>query len=180
MPPRKTAQKKGSTKAKDKYPGLGRPSRYKPEYAQQLIEHFDVPPGEYLDVPQRDGSIKSVWRANPLPTLAGFCRKLLICRKTLHNWAHEVDESGAPVRPEFLHALNAVKEMQEDVFTTNGLSGAYNGPFAALAAKNILDWRDKSSSEISGPDGAPIQQQTTLDLTPEAAAAISKSLEEQF
>ena len=173
-------RKKAPAKDKLKYPALGRPSAYKPEYAQMLVEHFDVPAGECIDVPQRGGSMKSVWRANSLPTLAGFCRKLLVTRKTLHNWANETKEDGTPTRPEFLHALQAIKEFQEDIFTTNGLSGAYNGPFAALAAKNILDWRDKSSSEISGPDGAPIQQHTQLDLTPEAAAAISKSLEGKF
>ena len=177
---KKMTRKRAPAKDKDKYPSLGRPSLYKREYAQMLVEHFDVQPGEWSTITLRDGSEKSVWRANTLPTLAGFCRKLLITQKTLHNWANEIDDSGNPKRPDFLHALRVIKEFQEDIFTTNGLSGAYAGPFAALAAKNILDWREKSTSEISGPDGGPIQQNTKMDLTPEAAAAISKSLEDKF
>src|SRR5690554_853897 len=101
-PKKAMTRKRAPAKDKHKYPALGRPSLYKREYADMLIDHFDVEPGEWKEITLRDGSTKSVWRANPLPTLAGFCRKLLICRKTLYNWAYETDEQGNPKNPEFL------------------------------------------------------------------------------
>ncbi|SET79541.1 DNA-packaging protein gp3 [Marinobacter segnicrescens] len=178
MATRKTAAKKKP--AQKKTNPVGRPTKYEPRFAQMLIDHFDVEPGFYSDVQQRDGTTKKVYKANVFPTIAGFCRKIGITKKTLHNWAHETKEDGSLLRPEFLHAYEMAKETQEEMLTTNGLMGSYQGNFAALVAKNLLDWRDKSSSEISGPGGTPIQQSTKLDLSPEAAAAISKSLEDKF
>jgi hypothetical protein len=159
----------------------GRPTKFEPRFTAMLLDHFDVEPGFQQDVLQRDGTTRSVFTANIFPTISGFCRKIGITKKTLHNWAHQMSEGGkTPAHPDFLHAYEMAKETQEEMLTTNGLMGGYQGNFAALVAKNLLDWRDKSSSEISGPEGAPIQQETKISLTPEAAAAISKSLEDRF
>lgn len=170
---RKPAQKKSPAK-------MGRPTKFEPKFTQMLIDYFDKEPGrtEYVDT--KDGGKKALYIAEDLPTLAGFCSKIRVTRKTLLAWAHEEDEAGNLKNPDFLYAYELAKEYQEHILTTNTLRGSYQQNFAALVAKNYLDWKDKSSSEISGPGGTPIQQSTQLDLSPEAAAAISKSLEDKF
>lgn len=119
----------------------GRPTDYKPEYAEMLREHFNI------DAWTKDGEGKYI--PGSFPTLAGFACKVNVCRQTLLNWADQHEE--------FFDALKMAKEHQERILVENGLLGVYDKTFAIFTAKNLIDWRDKVEQQHTGANGGPIE-----------------------
>ena len=105
---------------------MGRPTKYRKEYCDQIVEFFDVDDTEIIGDEER---------AARLPTFAGFARKLLVPRTRLHEWAKK--------HPEFQDAMNICKTIQEDIMVNNGIRGFFSSGFAQLAMKNMNTWRDK-------------------------------------
>jgi hypothetical protein len=86
-----------------------------------------------------------------------------ICYNTLRNWMD--------AHPEFLQAVKRGEAARTEKLETDLLS-AETGPQVTsriFALKNAApdEWRDKVHSEISGPDGRPMQFE---DVTEDAAA----------
>ena len=76
-----------------KHPG-GRPTKYKPEYCQQIIEFFDVDePWELVEEQHtnKNGEKWSRWirQAKKLPTLRDFGRMVGVDYWTVWNWTKE-------------------------------------------------------------------------------------------
>lgn len=124
-----------------KHPG-GRPTKYKPEYCQTLIEFFDVEP--YEDKPLehygKDGEVK--WTdykrmANKLPTLRNFAKEIGVSFDTVYEWVKQ--------HKKFSDAFTQAKDLQKWFLIENGLNGCYNPMFAIFTAKNITDMRDLSN-----------------------------------
>lgn len=145
----------------------GRPSSYKPEFVAMLDEFFDISAGEDIMAQNKKGEPVVVRKAAALPTLAAFACKIGVHRETLREWADAADENGVARYPEFSAAYKRAREHQERILTENGLLGAYQPAFAIFTAKNVLGWRDKTETEISGPDGGPIE---TKDVSSEELA----------
>lgn len=114
----------------------GRPSDYKPEYAQMMIEYFDVPP--YKTVGKNKITVP-----NDLPLLSGFAFKIGVHRETLQVWSEKHEEFG--------HAYKLCKEIQDRNLITNGLRGLYS-TFANLVSKNLLDFKDKTDLTSKGQE----------------------------
>ncbi|MGE0132076.1 MAG: hypothetical protein AB7U82_28675 [Blastocatellales bacterium] len=154
----------------------GRPSKYKPEYCQKLIEFFDIEP--YEDKPLehygKDGEVKWIdykRMANKLPTLRGFAKHIEVDISTVYNW---ISEKHASFQQEFLDAFTQAKELQKWFLIENGLNGCYNPMFAIFTAKNITDMRDLNNVDhttkgekiepgiikIVAMDGTSIQSQS--------------------
>lgn len=129
---------------------MGRPSRYKPEYAKMLVEFYSVRAYEILV--DKDGKVTE--KANDMPFLVDFAKKIGTGTTTLHGWANKKDKNGNHVHPEFKDALKGFQEHRERILVTNGLKGLYNPSFAIFTAKNILGWRDKL--EHSGDENNPV------------------------
>lgn len=120
---------------------LGRPTKYKPEYCDEIIAFFDVPRSE-----QRVKSVttgkndyeKTDYETvpNPLPTLAKFARSIKVSRDTVNQWVKD--------HPEFSDAHNVAKDIQKDFLVDNGLEGLYPPASFIFTAKNITDMRDKT------------------------------------
>lgn len=105
---------------RDPRPGEGRPTKYKPEYCQQMIDYFNV---EIY----KEGYKKEL---NLLPTFQGFAAKELgVTTNTLLNWAEENDE--------FLRAYNVCKELQEQLLVQGGISRAYDGNFTKFILNSV-------------------------------------------
>lgn len=110
---------------------LGRPSSYKPEYCDSIIEYFSKEPykveynnkGERLEVP------------NNLPLFEGYAVSIGVHRETLINWTKE--------HPDFFDAYKKAKELQKQCLITNALRGNYNNTFSIFTAKNITDMKDE-------------------------------------
>jgi len=115
---------------------VGRPSKYDPVYCQKVIEA-----GE-------QGL-----------SLTAFAGMIGVCKATIDTWRAE--------HPEFLGACK-VHQAARTLFLERGMLGeAVTGPYVnarVFALKNAApdEWRDKIVNEHSGPDGAPIQTQSTV------------------
>jgi len=132
-------KKKPANKAAAKPAKKGRPTDYRPEYCQQIIDFFNVPATKVLKTKELDksGELVETERtvANDLPILAAFCCLLGVHRDTLHEWATR--------HPEFSDAVKKAKEHQERILVANGMQGYYDKTFAIFTAKNLIGWRDK-------------------------------------
>jgi len=116
----------------------GRPSKYKPEYIDAILEYFSVEPyeektkrvasqGKQIEIDYTD--------ANDMPTFAGFACSIEVHRGTLHEWCRDY--------PEFYNAYKRAGELQENFLVINGLKSTINTAFGIFTAKNVLGWRDK-------------------------------------
>lgn len=124
----------------------GRPTKYDPKYCEAIIKFFDQEP--HFETPvittYKDGTTKEEVKFIPcdLPTLAGFAREIKVNRDTLREWMKHY--------PDFSAAYKLAQDLQEHILVTNGLKGLYAQPFAIMATKNIIQWRDRQETEISG------------------------------
>lgn len=108
---------------------VGTPSSYKPEYCQDIIKYFTVDPS---DPDQK------------FPTIEGFAGfHCGVGRSALYKWTQQF--------PEFGIAVEQAKAMQEQVLN-DGLNRGHYKPsgFMNLWAKNRLDYKDKTETELSG------------------------------
>lgn len=119
-----------------KGPG-GRPSSYKPEYCEQIIELM------------AEGY-----------SVAGAAGKIGVARTTIYRWA----EANEEFRNALTHAQAASAAWWEDRARHIAVDkDAGNAAVIIFALKNRVadEWRDVNRQEISGPDGGPIQTEET-------------------
>lgn len=111
----------------DNKSATGRPTAYKPEYCQMMLDFFDRDYTEIVDGKRE---------ASNFPSVAGFARKIGVAKSTLYEWAkhHEA----------FSNVLSQCKDAQEDILINNSLKGGYNAPFAQFLLKNTHGFRDKT------------------------------------
>lgn len=130
----------------------GRPTKYKPEYCDQLVKYFDIEP--HFETPvvytNKKGITKEEVKYLPsdLPTLAGFAKKLGIHRDTIHEWSKK--------HAKFSDSIKYAKECQEAILVTNALHGEYSPAFSIFFAKNNLGWKDRQDitsgdEKLQGP-----------------------------
>ena len=113
----------------EKHPG-GRPSKYKPEYCDQIIAFFSVAPNrkEVMEVSTSQGvsakggtsdfrKEKYVLVPNDPPFFEDFATSIGVSDDTIVNWAKKY--------PEFLAAYNKSKFLQKRFLIINGLAGCY-------------------------------------------------------
>ena len=125
----------------------GAPSKYKKEYCEEIVKHFRVPPiiVEYKREYFQNGNLKSetpLIRGNTFPTFQGFADKIGVHVDTLNEWCK--------VHEEFSEAYARAKQLQENIWLTNGMNNYYNAQFAQFFGKNCLGYKDKQEIEHSG------------------------------
>lgn len=120
----------------------GRPTKYKPEYCQALIDFFD-PKEKFKKILIKKGvkklGTKDEYKIIPaeLPTLYKFAKKIGVSPTDYHilnNWAKKYSE--------FSRALEIAKELYKQFLIENGLLGLYNSAFTIFVAKNTTDMKD--------------------------------------
>jgi len=114
---------------------MGRPSKYKKKYCEEIVKYFDIEP---YSVNEKLNKLIP----NDLRFLTGFARAIGVCKDTLNEWCTKYNE--------FSDAYKKVKGMQKEHLIINGLLGLYNPGFACFTAKNITVWRDKHEVEHTG------------------------------
>jgi hypothetical protein len=125
------------------YKKPGQPTKYKPEYAQMMLDYFDIQPYEVNE----DGKLKG----NRMPTLERFAIQIDVDPNCLYTWANAKDENNELLYPEFFSTYNKCKAMQKDILVTNGLLGNYVSNFAIFVATNFTDMASKS--EVDNTSG---------------------------
>ena len=137
---------------------IGRPSKYKPEYCQQLVEFMSREPyREVQDVfTDKNGNerISSRLVANDPPFITAFARKIDVETSTMYDWGKE--------HADFHSALICARELQTEFIATNGMNGLFNSQFTKFAAVNMTDWRDKQEIEHSGNVSLSSRMQSLL------------------
>lgn len=141
---------KGAPQDTNKNGTAGAPTKYKDEFADELVAYFDIEPFERTMVEEEHkvsskGATmdKIKWKniANKLPTFEKFAYKKGVSYQTLLNWAG-TDEGGNLVHPEFFEAYNTAKFLQKDFIIQNGLQGHYPPAAFIFVAKNVTDMQD--------------------------------------
>lgn len=162
----------------------GRPTKYKPEYAEQLIEYFE----SYLKEPftqqvvgrttkyYPDGKVKEAdeqYKVFPkgVPTIFGFARSIGVWDTTLQDWAKrrigEKPEDGKPdlrplEYPEFYRAYKQAVKYQTEFFNHAASSGMGSAAWMIFAAKNMIRWRDKIETGLTDSDGKDVKPDYVL------------------
>jgi len=123
----------------------GRPTKYKPEYCEQILAFFNIERTKIIleKFYYKNGDVKEkeVEVANELPTLQGFAISIGVTRDTLHKWIKK--------HKKFLYAYKEAKTLQEDFWLQNSIRGLYPGAFTIFAGKNMFGWRDKNETDIT-------------------------------
>jgi len=123
----------------------GRPSKYKPEFCEQMIKFFDRNPVETIEAGKlydKEGNVtKTLTKevACQCPTFEKYCADIGISKQTFHNWVKEHEM--------FLDAYLKSKNFQANIMMVNGMSGMFNPGFTGLSMKNMHNWSDKQEIE---------------------------------
>lgn len=139
---------------------MGRPTKYKHKYCNQLVKFFDSEPYEDVEIPHysKTGKKRVVWTdikrmPNKLPTLRDFAKHIGVGISSIYRW---LDEKDSSFHPKFRDAFICAQEIRKWFLIQNGLQGLYNPLFAKFTAINVTDMKDVSSREITGKDGEPL------------------------
>lgn len=142
---------------------MGRPTKYKPEYARKLIVFFDIEPFEDVVLPHYfDNKTHRVkWKdfkrvANKLPTLRDFAKSIKVPISTVYDWLREKHKS---FHKDFAKAFEEAKEIRKDFLIQNALQGLYPPLTFKFIAVNLTDMRDKEVKDVNigGQEGNPIR-----------------------
>jgi len=120
---KKTTKAKQKPKKKEPAP-IGRPTKYRPEYCQEIINYFSIP---YVD---------DQGHAVPPPYFMNYALSIGINMDTLTEWRNKYED--------FSVAYRIAKEKQLQFIINNALLGGYNASFAWRAVMNMHEWRDKA------------------------------------
>jgi len=129
----------------------GRPSRYLVKYGKLLVDWMDRPAMQERSKTSyyKDGSVQSEeplqW-ATTLPTFQGFASSIHVSVDTLLEWRDKY--------PEFRKSYDMAKQLQENIWLQNAMSGLYNPTFAKFFGENCLGY--KSRQEIDMDAGVEI------------------------
>ena len=138
---------------------LGRPTKYKPEFPQMLINWFTVPITEEKEVvytnKKGESWTKTEKIATDIPTFESFAESIEVDDKTLERWFKAKRSDGSPRYPNFCRAYTRAKQLQRDILIKNGLAGRYNSNFAIFLAKNVAGMSDKMQLPVD-EKGNPI------------------------
>jgi hypothetical protein len=98
-----------------------RPSEYKEEYPEKLLEYF-----------RAEGKF---------PTIEGFCANNMISKQSFHTWLKE--------HKELLDAYDLAKQLQKNRLISGALDREYDSGFSKFFAINCLDMVEKSQQEVT-------------------------------
>jgi hypothetical protein len=132
---------------------FGRPTKYRPEYCEQIVEYFQRP--AYREVTLPNGQTQNV--CNVFPTMTRFADSIGVDDSTLEDWIL--------VHPNFLRAYKTAKKLQEAILQEGALGGAYHGSFAIFTAKNVCGWRDEKDLNLANKPGEKFQTDSTVTLS---------------
>lgn len=128
----------------------GRPSKFEPRFADEILAFFDKEPFTTEDVPQPNGMVKRQRMATDPPMLAGFAKSIGVSLDSVNRWATEVTaETGGLLHPDFADAYARARELQESLIVRGGLLGLYDPRVVQTALKNLHGWQDQPARKVA-------------------------------
>lgn len=129
----------------------GRPSTYRPEFCQLIIEFFNRDHTEIEETTEEEMSkdngkermkrkITKKKIGARLPTIERFCAENQVAKSTLISWTKD--------HAEFSNAYLIAKDLQADQVIQNGARGYYNAGFSKLLMVNLTDYKDESHQSV--------------------------------
>jgi hypothetical protein len=143
----------------------GRPSKYRPEYAEKMIQYFMslANPIQERSLNTPGGGEKLELRPVSFPNFARFAVMIGVSRDTIHHWATEKDKNGHPVNPAFSDAYARARAIQEAVLLEGSMAGVFESRIAGLAAKNLIGWADKLEQTVDDVTGFSPEERAELE-----------------
>lgn len=137
---------------------MGRPTKYRKEFCDMMIEFFSIDPTYEQEVTytNKKGETwsKMEEKANALPTFERFAHSIGVEDKTLENWSKAKKEDGSLKYPDFFRSYMHAKQLQRDILVQNALLGRYNPAYAIFLSKNVTDMREKVEVPVDGEGNA--------------------------
>jgi hypothetical protein len=146
----------------------GRPTKYKKEYAQDLLDYFkkNLKAYEREVVPNGEGRTRTEVTPLDLPTFQEFAAiHCNVCVDTLLEWTKAKNEDGSLKFPSFSEAYKRARDIQTAILIKGGMVGVYDARFAGLASKNLIGWSEKVESTVTEVPGMTIQEKADLEAT---------------
>jgi len=118
----------------------GRPSKYKKEYCQQIIDYFrDFEMFDEIPVEKQDkeGNVTTTMKQIPArpPSITKFGTLIGVHYDTLLEWQK--------IYPEFSLSYKAGKKIYEDIIRDGAMIGLYKENFTKMVMSHNFDWSDK-------------------------------------
>ena len=130
---------------------IGRPTKYRPEMCQEIIDFFfNAPLWEEKEIHHYGKGGTTRWidiKRFPakLPTLVGYCKSAGIGDMAVYAW---IDVEDSRYQPDFREAYLRAKKAQKEFLIQASLLGLFNPIFAKFTAVNLTDMRDKQDLDI--------------------------------
>lgn len=105
---------------------FGRPSNYRPEYCQAIVEYFSIPVSWEKHVTEKGAA--QILPMNKLPTFERWAADMGVGEKTLHDWCAKY--------PEFAEAYASAKSLQKAFLMELGAAGVGNHTLALMLRTN--------------------------------------------
>lgn len=152
---------------------VGRPSSYKPEYCDELLNYFlehtiDREPDKLVKG-ESTNQTQYQLAPKPLPTLVGFAAKIGVAMSTLQKWADDF--------PEFHASRARALVIGEHLLAQDAYRGLVQFPIAAWLGNNYtLGLRDKK--EVHTTTDITVSTERVQRLTDDQLATIQRILSE--
>lgn len=123
---------------------FGRPTKYRPEYCQQLLDYFTLDP--YKQLVDEDNNPTGL--PPKFPTIERFSESIGVVKNTVYDWAKK--------HTDFSDALKRARDKQKAFLTEAAMAGIYDRTFILFASKNLINWSDHGCTD-SIPDLSKIK-----------------------
>lgn len=121
------------------------PSKYKPEYCEQIVAYFNQPSTKEVEVviQTRGGGTLTKTETQGLPPrhMTAFARSINVTIGTLKDWATKY--------PEFGRAYEYAEYLIREHGIDNSLMGTWNAQSARLYLVNHTDMRDRTAVDVT-------------------------------
>lgn len=114
-------------------------------------------PLKFQSVEELDKKIDEFFAIEPVPTISGLAVHLDTSRRVLCEYGE---------RQEYSNSIKRALQKCESYVEKGALTNKLNATFSIFNLKNNYGWKDKTESEVSGPNGKDLFPQPILNALP--------------